>query len=149
LNARARRRWTDDEDFLLADQLGTATTATVAHRLDRSIAAIWSRASYLGLSPYSEDGRYTASEVARALGVHVNTVLLWCRRSYLKAEKIGHRSTSGMWRIPWDGITPLELHVSRAGSTVRLLVSQGRLQIRRRGRRSAQGQRATTMAFLA
>ncbi|MGE5102921.1 MAG: helix-turn-helix domain-containing protein [Deltaproteobacteria bacterium] len=92
---------------------------------------MWSRSSQLGLSPYSEDGRLTASEVARLLDVHVNTVLLWCRRGYLSATRLGPRRRSGMWRIEWDTTRPLQLVSPRTGSTMRWLIARRQIVVRR------------------
>ena len=118
---RHRRRWTAKDDDLLEDLLGVVSTRVVAIRLGRTVPAVWSRASYLGISPYSGDGRYTASEIARLLAIPVNTVLLWCQRGYLPARKVGRKGRGGMGRIDWDGRGQLELRTPRVGSTMRFV----------------------------
>ena len=126
---RHRRRWTIADDELLAGLLGVVSTRVVAARLGRTVGGVWSRASYLGLSPYSGDGRYTASEVARLLDLPVNTVLLWCQRGYLAARKVGRKGRGGMWRIDWDGRGPLQLRSPRVGSTMRFMRDRNRLVV--------------------
>lgn len=86
--SRHQEPWSSEEDAELEDVLGRMSTRAVALRMGRSVTSIWSRASYLGVSPYSGDGRYTASELARTLDLPVNTVLLWCEREYLRAQKM-------------------------------------------------------------
>jgi hypothetical protein len=106
-------------------------TPRVAGLLGRSLGAIRARGSYLGVSPRSEDGRYTASELARELDVPVNTVILWCQRGYLSAEKLGNTPTSGLWRISWDGRSPLRLRPRHEGSTLKLLQKRGLVELTR------------------
>src|SRR5437762_13813147 len=112
---RHRRRWSAAEDAMLEDLLGSRSTRSVARRTGRTVQAVWARASYLRLSAYSADGRYTASELARLLGVPVNTVLLWCQNGYVRATKLGRSASGGMWRIDWDGLGPLEIAAPRVG----------------------------------
>lgn len=126
---RHRRRWSRDEDDLLEDLLGRQSTEAIARRMGRTMQAIWARASSLRLSPYSADGRYTASEIARILDVPANTVLLWCGRGYVSAHRVGRRGRGGAWRIEWDATGPLVLVSPRIGSTMRALAARGAVTV--------------------
>lgn len=135
--ARHNRRWTQDEDQVLRELAGTMRTEHLARKLGRTVGAVWSRCSYLKISLYAEDGRYTASELARALGLPRNTVISWCRSGIVKARKVGRRTRSGMWRIDWDGLTPLPIQPDRVlGSTMRFALRQGDVKLKAKSLRS-------------
>ena len=105
--SRAGERWRPEEDDRLLELAGRHTTAAVAGYLGRSPGAVRERLHRrLGLSPHDADGRYTAAELARALRLPAKRVSQWCRRGLIPAEKLGG-GRGGIWRIDWDGASPL------------------------------------------
>jgi hypothetical protein len=105
--ARAGKRWRPEEDERLLELAGRYTTASVAGYLGRSPGAVQQRLHRaLGLSPHDADGRYTAAELARALRLPGGRVEQWCRRGLIPAEKLG-AGRGGIWRIDWDGVSPV------------------------------------------
>ena len=104
--SRSYKRWTPQDDQQLRELAGQFTSAELACYLGRSPRAVGQRLTKLGLSPHDADGRSTASELARRLGIPEGRVNQWCRLGLIPADKVG-TGVGGMWRIEWDGGPPI------------------------------------------
>lgn len=103
---RAGKRWQPEEDERLLELAGTVTSRELARQLGRSVRGVEQRLRQFGLSPHDADGRYTAAELGRALGIPGERVDQWCRLGLIPAQKVG-RGVGGVWRIDWDGRSPI------------------------------------------
>src|SRR4051812_30512328 len=79
------RRWTAEEDDLLADRYGRDRDIVCARLLSRSVSAIRWRAHKLGLC--RTQYFFSAYAVADILSVTQPTVVLWIRKGYLVATR--------------------------------------------------------------
>ena len=84
--ARHRREWTQEELFLLREQAGSATKATIARTLGRSYYSIKYQSSRLQLSTRIREG-YSQEDLQMLLGVGRKTIQKWLRLRWLKARQ--------------------------------------------------------------
>ena len=83
---RSKYKWTPEELEYLSNHYGLVSDKTIACNLDRSVYGVAGVAHKLGLR--RKDNFYTATELARALGVaEPETVIGWVRRGWLKCRK--------------------------------------------------------------
>lgn len=106
---RARRPWLPWEDDWLRQQVGATTAAAIAARLGRTERAVESRAWELGLSWKRPPAvvTWTASDVARQIGVRCSkTVAWWISAGYLRGEQGPHLPRGGRpaWRVRPDDL---------------------------------------------
>ena len=98
---RGTRDWTQDEDDLLSRRWGRSKPQSLARQLDRSYHAVRIRAKRLGLSLRGCDGAYSASELARLLGVCSQTITRsWIPRG-LEARRSATASPDALRTRPW------------------------------------------------
>lgn len=101
-----QRRWSEHAKDLVEDLTGVRGTTCIAALVGRSVKAVRHVMSKRGVSPLDGDGRYTAAELARILGISKQTVANYCRRGWIPAEQLGS-GRGAIWRIDWDGVSPI------------------------------------------
>jgi excisionase family DNA binding protein len=89
--------------LLIHDRAGEVTTAELARRLKVSSKDIQRTYQALQISPLDNDGRYTAAEVARLIGVPPPTLIDWLKEGKVPAAKVGP-----YWRIEVNNETSIE-----------------------------------------
>src|SRR3989344_4052015 len=102
ISDRSGKRWSEVEEVILEDLAARLTTTKVAKRLGRSISAVHHRYRDNKLSPYNNDGKFTAAEVSRETGIPLTTICQRLQKGQINGIKVGP-----FWRIVWDGESPL------------------------------------------
>lgn len=86
--ARSGKDWTPDELEFLSNNLGLMSDKELANRLQRSEIAIWLAAKKKLHGQRRKDNFYTATEVARALGIPcLKRVVGWLERGWLQGKR--------------------------------------------------------------
>lgn len=102
LKSRSGFRYSDTEVEVLK-QAGEIPTNQIAGMIGRSLKSVQKKLNSLMISPYDNDGRYTAAEISRLTGIAHQTLIEWLNQGKIPGEKVGRA-----WRIIWDGVTPIK-----------------------------------------
>jgi hypothetical protein len=98
-----RRRWTPEEDALLAELAGNVGITRIADRLGRTLASVSSHAAAIGISTRRDD--YSANEVMVALGLtHYKLLKTWLLSGALEATHVPGRGHRGEWHVEEEAL---------------------------------------------
>lgn len=83
------KKWTPDEEFLLASLIGEKPIEAIARKLKRSPNTVRVKANRMGMAIATETDNFSCSLLARLLGLKQETVQTWINKRELKSRKRG------------------------------------------------------------
>ena len=94
------RPWTKEEDEYIEARAGWVKASSIGKEIDRTPLSIKNRMKQLGCgNTLMQDGRITAVELAKGLGVYYGKVMRWIKEHNLPAVQKATRETRKFWRI--------------------------------------------------